>query len=32
LESIKRGDREGLDDLNREFERQRDAKLNRGLL
>jgi predicted Zn-dependent protease len=32
LESTKRGDREGLDDLNREFERQRDAKLNRGLL
>jgi tetratricopeptide (TPR) repeat protein len=32
LESTKRGDRGGIDDLNAEFARQRDAKLNRGLL
>jgi predicted Zn-dependent protease len=32
LQATKKGDRNALDDLNAEFARQRDAKLNRGLL
>jgi tetratricopeptide (TPR) repeat protein len=32
LESTRKGERDGIDDLNAEFARQRDAKLNRGLL
>jgi predicted Zn-dependent protease len=32
LQSTKKGDRDGLDELNAEFTRQRDSQLNRGLL
>jgi tetratricopeptide (TPR) repeat protein len=32
LQSTKRGNRDGIDDLNTEFARQRDARLNAGLL
>jgi predicted Zn-dependent protease len=32
LQATKKGDRNALDELNAEFARQRDAKLNRGLL